>query len=53
MNRIYNLLIFAVLLVGCKPSVGTSVDASVTNEADSVPAVAVTGKLVNRKSQEK
>ncbi len=47
MNRIYNLLIFAVLLVGCKPSVGTSVDASVTNEADSVPAVAVTGKLVN------
>ncbi len=47
MNRIYNLLIFTVLLVGCKPSAGTSVDASVTNEADSVPAVAVTGKLVN------
>ena len=45
MNRIYNLLIFAVLLVGCKPSAGTSVDASVTNEADSVPAVVVTGKL--------
>ena len=47
MNRIYNLLIFTVLLVGCKPSAGTSVDASLTNEADSVPAVAVTGKLVN------
>lgn len=50
MNRIFNLLILAVLLVGCKPSTGTSdssANASVKQESDSVAVPTVTGKLVN------
>ncbi|MGM9869069.1 MAG: DUF6935 domain-containing protein [Sodaliphilus sp.] len=52
MNRILCLVLLLALLVGCKPSVGTSSGSGSAKDADSVATPAVSGKFVDSTTYE-